>query len=253
MIVAHNRNEGLLFTDSSIQNQTALMTHLQGILPSANFSKINQIATALYPNDLSGVFGYVNQTQRLTAILSDALTLCNVDALHAAYSPDARSSGYNFDIFPGIHAQDIAYTFYNGQGIDVFGFPIDRSTADLLQSIIVDFTISGNRSLTSLAPQLPGQALLEQAAYPPNILALDVGNRMVVKETAGSTRCKFWQEALYPPLPKVLNVTDGVQSNSVNGPADPAGTRIQSAAVAGRPSPFLRGVFLVLVGLLGLL
>ena len=151
------------------------------------------IATQLYPEDFSGALGYTTQTDRLALILSEALVTCNVNALTSAFG--AASSGYQFSVFPGIHAQDVMYTFFNGPAADFFGNVVDPGVASVLQSIIVDFTISGAGNLVAVA-------LLQQPGllFQPNsttFLNLDVNGLTAIQDPAANPRCQFWQQGLF--------------------------------------------------------
>ena len=87
------------------------------------------------------------------------------------------------------------YTFFNGPAADFFGNVVDPGVASVLQSIIVDFTISGARNLVAVA-------LLQQPGllFQPNsttFLNLDVNGLTAIQDPAANPRCQFWQQGLF--------------------------------------------------------
>jgi len=72
-----------------------------------------------------------NQVGRTKLVISEGLINCFSFGTNLAYNNQSRS--YQFSVFPGIHAQDVGYTFFNGEATDGFGVPISASTAQLIQ------------------------------------------------------------------------------------------------------------------------
>ncbi|KAJ4413670.1 hypothetical protein N0V82_008399 [Gnomoniopsis sp. IMI 355080] len=204
-IVAHNANEGLLFTDPRVQNETDLIAYLSAFMPSINPTVIQNIATNIYPEEFSGALGYTTPTERLALLNSEAIVGCNVNALAKAFATTLRApnpanagaaNGYLFSVNPAIHAQDLGYTFFNGPSADVFGNSVDPTVADQLQTIIVDFVIQGRKNLA--VPVQPGAA---PAAPPPvldafSLLALNVTGSSLVQDPTNDIRCQVWQSGL---------------------------------------------------------
>ncbi|PKS11014.1 hypothetical protein jhhlp_002773 [Lomentospora prolificans] len=184
VIVAHNANEGLLFTNPDVQDEAAFKQFFQNLMPNVPSQKINTIASDIYPPDFSGVQPYRTMTQRLSLAVGDALFTCNSFAISLAYSNMTR--GYLFDICPGMHGQDVSYTFFNGERADSLGLLVDRPTAGKMQSWFVDFTIFGDASGSS-ATQLPVFGSGAQVAH------INGGTTFPsVQDPAASARCRFW-------------------------------------------------------------
>jgi carboxylesterase type B len=55
--------------------------------------------------------GYADNYQRAARTAGDIIINCNAASLSSAYKKD--SYGYYFDVYPGLHGQDISYTLYN--------------------------------------------------------------------------------------------------------------------------------------------
>lgn len=200
VIVAHNANEGLLFTDPRVQDNNALIAYLTAFMPSVNPAVIQNITTTVYPEDFSGAQGYTTPTQRLALLNSEAIVGCNSNALQKAFGSVAQvadaanagsASGYLFSVNPAIHAQDVAYTFFNGPSTDVFGNSVDPAVADQMQSIVLDFAIQGRKNLAPPAGTAPPPTLDSSS-----LLALNVSGSMIVQDPTSAARCQIWQSGL---------------------------------------------------------
>lgn len=196
VIVAHNANEGLLFTDPRVQDNNALISYLTGLMPSVSPATIQNIATNIYPEDFSGALGYTTPTERLALLNSEAIVGCNSNALEKAFGSVLRpsdvantgsASGYLFSVNPAIHAQDLSYTFFNGPTTDFFGNSVDSAVADQLQSIILDFAIQGRKNLAPPAPSPLNSS---------SLLALNVSGSALVQDPTSDSRCVTWQFGL---------------------------------------------------------
>lgn len=201
VIIAHNANEGLLFTDPRVQDNDALIAYLSAFMPSVNPATIQNIATNLYPEDFSGAQGYTTPTERLALLNSEAIVGCNSNALQKAFGSVLQvadldnagsASGYLFSVNPAIHAQDLGYTFFNGPSSDVFGNVVDPNVASQLQSIIVDFVIQGRKDLALPAAAAAAPVPLDSSS----LLALNVSGSAIVEDPTNAARCQVWQFGL---------------------------------------------------------
>ncbi len=188
VIAAYNAAEGLLFTDPRIQNDTGFEAYFSGLMPSMPAAKIHALSTTVYPGDFSGAQPYTTQTQRVTLAVSEALVLCNAFGTHTAYANKTRA--YLFSVRPGVHGQDVYYTFFAGRATDSFGLPIDASIAVSMQRFVADFVTAGTAAGSSAA-QIP--VYTAQA----NTLNITNAGSAVVTDPAANARCKFWIEGLY--------------------------------------------------------
>jgi hypothetical protein len=150
-------------------------------------TKITALAAQVYPPDFSGTQPYRTQTERLKLAIGEALIDCNAFGLNFAYSNNTH--GYLFNFCPGLHTQDVPYTFFNGEFSDTLGLVISRSAAEAMQKWVVDFTILGYGG-SSATTQLP--------LYGPAANVLDVPSFNTVKDAAANARCQFWLNGLTP-------------------------------------------------------
>ncbi|KAK3317965.1 Carboxylesterase [Apodospora peruviana] len=190
VIAAYNIAEGLLFTDPRVQDNTAFKDLFSSLMPSIPAAKVNTLATTIYPEDFSGAQPYRTQTERMTLAISESLILCNAFALHLAYQNQSRA--YEFSVFPGIHASDVSYTFFNGgdSPTDSFGVPINTAVAQTMQRYFADFAMVG------AGPGSSANAIPLYTALARTLNITDGGNA-VVTDPAANRRCRFWVEGLY--------------------------------------------------------
>ena len=184
VIVAHNSDEGLLFTNPGVSDEAGFKAFFQELLPNVPAASIDTIANNIYPPDFSGAQPYTTMTERLKLAVGEGLFDCNALAISLAYSNNTR--GYLFDICPGMHAQDVSYTFFNGESEDSLGLLIDSPTADMMQTWFADFTILGEES-GSVAEQLP---VFGPGASVAHIDGTTDAN--AIQDPAANSRCQFW-------------------------------------------------------------
>ncbi|KAK3392850.1 carboxylesterase family protein-like protein, partial [Podospora didyma] len=189
-IVAHNLDEGLLFTDPRITDEAGFKAYLAGLMPSLPAAKINVLASQIYPPDFSGtVLPYTDQIGRTKLAISEGLINCFSFGTNLAYANQSRS--YQFSAFPGLHATDVSYTFYNaGDVVDGFGVPLSVPTAQLLQWWLTDFAALGYGA-GSTASQIPVYTSLANVAN-----VTEAGQHPTVKDPAANARCRYWLTGL---------------------------------------------------------
>ncbi|KAK0612252.1 Alpha/Beta hydrolase protein [Immersiella caudata] len=189
VIVTYTADEALIFTDPRVQDNTAFKAYFQGLLPSIPASKINTLATTVYPEDFSGAQPYTTQTQRLKLAVAEAIVLCNAFATDLAYQNTTRAA--KFSVWPALHANDVAFTFYNGEPVDWLGIPIPGGIARQMQQWFVDYAISGTSSgsTANIIPVYTSQNKI--------LNITDTGNTVAQPDPAANPRCRFWVEGLY--------------------------------------------------------
>jgi carboxylesterase type B len=100
VMVGHNQRESATFiynigTDADFR--ASLPISLYGL----SSASIDYIATSVYPNDLSGRYGYTTQTRRLEQFASESGFMCNTRYLGKAYGNNTYS--YVFAVLPAYH------------------------------------------------------------------------------------------------------------------------------------------------------
>lgn len=183
VMVGHNSNEGLLFASPFITNDTGLAAYLTAAIPAAQPAAIDHIVSDLYPADFNGSHGYTSQLGRTALLVSEAVFACNTRYLGLAYKNATYS--YYFSVPPGLHGEDVAYTFYNG------GAGVNATVAGALQDYITSFAMNGspNEEGVPFFPLYGGNA--STAVMDAKALGTQV------RDTAANGRCDWWQKALY--------------------------------------------------------
>ena len=108
IMVGYNSDEGVILTPPYIQNDTALESHINNdVFPGAPAGFSTEVLK-LYPlpgdQDVSAARPYIN---RVSAIVADAGIVCNALYLDRAYNNNTWA--YRFNVYPGIHGQDVGY------------------------------------------------------------------------------------------------------------------------------------------------
>ena len=190
VMVGHNADEGLLFTDPFVQNQTAFATSLATLLPDASTKVINYIDTVLYPPVFNGTYGYTNQIERTALVISEVSFTCNTRYLDLAFRNQTYS--YYFSVPPGLHGEDVAYTYFNGDTkTSDDGSPVNATVAKALQDYLTSFAMKGTPNEKGV-PYFPMYGANSTIL---NIAGTDLGATLV--DTVANSRCDWWQKALY--------------------------------------------------------
>ena len=95
-----------------------------------------------------------------------------------------------------MHADDLAYTFYNGNGTLTWeGFPAHEETAFALQDYIINFVRRGSPNSVAAKTQQPW--------FPPygvNATVFNMSNATLGElaiDPDANSRCNWWQNAYY--------------------------------------------------------
>jgi cholinesterase len=198
VLMGTNFNEGVLFDSPFLIDDQDYRDNVRLFFPKATDRVVDFIATSLYPNDLSGKDNYTTQPLRAAKTTAEACFLCNTRYLAQAL-PNIVSKNvfkYLFAVQPAIHADDLGYTFYNGNGTLTWeGYEVNEKVAQTLQDYIASFVITGspnNGPAVNHNPWFP--------AYGTNasVLTLNETNLGTLHvDPQADSRCDWWQKALY--------------------------------------------------------
>lgn len=192
IMVGQNSNEGLLFTPP-VTDDEQYLDFVRSNFPAARDDAIDHITNTLYPPVFDGSRGYRDQVGRAALTMGEGTFVCNAYALNRAYG---NHSSYLFDVFPGLHAQDVEYTFYNPdvvyQGLPVLTMWGDNQTiAYVMQDYFTSFAIEG-------VPESQEDGLSEVLMYGEDatLTALSKDGIATRKDPAANERCAWWQSVL---------------------------------------------------------
>ena len=190
VMVGHNSDEGLLFTSPFVQNQTAFAAALLGLFPDASNKTVTYVDTVLYPPVFNGTYAYTSEVERTALAISELSTTCNTRYLDLAFKNHTYS--YLFSVPPGLHGEDVSYTYFNGDtSTSDDGSPVNATVAKTFQDYLTSFAMNGTPNEKGV-PYFPMYGSNSTVA---NIAATNLGGS--IKDTVANTRCDWWQKALY--------------------------------------------------------
>lgn len=173
--------QGLAFTSPFVRDNAAYISLLRGFIADASPELVDYASQTLYPPIFNGSFGYRDQFQRAAQTVSDAIFTCSANLLARAYGN--ATYDYLFAIPPGLHAQDVPYTFFNGPDS---ANRVVEGVAVALQDYLTNFAAAGD-------PNGPGLPRFEMYGSEKQVLSLAVERLRMIKDPAVGERCLFWQ------------------------------------------------------------
>jgi len=166
-----------------VVNTSAEFTaRMQEAFPAATTSTISYITDVLYPAS-----AFPDQISRYALAASEFSFTCNTRYLDLAFNNKTYS--YYFSTPPGLHGEDIPYTYFNGPSSSV----VNATAAIALQDFIVTFAEGGAPESPDV-PNAPAFGVYGINSTVENIGASDITR---IKDTVANSRCDWWQRALY--------------------------------------------------------
>jgi cholinesterase len=191
VMVGHNSNEGLTFTSPFLNTEALLEANLATVLAGASNETIDYMLDTLYPAVYDGTYSYTSLFERASLITAEMSFTCNTRFLDLAYNNETYS--YYFTVPPGLHGEDIAYTFFNGDTSTLDdGLAVNATVATALQNYITNFAMSGGDPNSAEVPYFP--------KYQSNSTVLELGITGIGAlsvDTTANTRCDWLMQALY--------------------------------------------------------
>lgn len=154
------------------------------VLSFLSSGQIKHVINVLYPPVYDGSQPYKNVQDRLALLIQEAFINCNAHIL--AQNSQGQSFGYIFDVPPGLHGQDIAYSFYT-PGLPA-PFVEDKGLATEMQRYLTRFARTGDPNGGAGGVKIPEYS---QAGA---VLDIKSSGFKVVKDDAANPRCKWWGE-----------------------------------------------------------
>ncbi|KAL9607752.1 MAG: hypothetical protein Q9167_007364 [Letrouitia subvulpina] len=175
MILGHNAREGILFTPPWILNDTQFQDFVKQLFPEVDPAVSSYISTHVYPPVASAPgLPYSNDFDRAALMTSEVLITCHTYFLASAYANETYN--YLFDVFPGLHGDDLHYTF----GPDSFTKSPEIRIA--IQSYITRFTENSD-------PNGNEQPVFSKYGSRNQVLDLSPGKVGGLLDSAASKRC----------------------------------------------------------------
>jgi carboxylesterase type B len=184
VMAAHNSLEAAPFVPTTIESEADLVEALTASFPEV--ANLTYILDTLYPAD-----SYPSQFLRAVQIIGDVDFSCTTRYL--ALALQNQTHNYIFAVPPGYHAQDTAYTFFNGDTSTLNdGTAVDPALAAALQDYIVGFAATGvpADNPAGTAPDFPIYG--EDAT----VVEITAGGVIIGKDDMANERCAWWQQAM---------------------------------------------------------
>lgn len=192
IMVGHNSDEGLEFTSPFLTTEALLEENLESVFPTATNDTISYMLNTLWPAIYDGSYGYTTLFERASVITAEVSFTCNTRFLDLAF--ENLTHAYYFTVPPGLHGEDIAYTFFNGDTTTSDdGLPVNATVATTLQKYITNFA-------TSECGDPNGDDVPFFPFYQGNSTTLVLGDEglgALVKDTTANERCGWLMQALY--------------------------------------------------------
>ncbi|KAJ4423137.1 hypothetical protein N0V82_002266 [Gnomoniopsis sp. IMI 355080] len=185
VIAAHNSLEAAPFVNSSISTEADVIQALEMNYPEASNATITYILDVLYPAS-----DYSSEFLRAVQIASDSMFSCSTRFLAVALGN--QTYNYLFAVPPGYHAEDVSYTFFDGDTTTLDdGLAVIADLAYALQDYIVGFTLSGNPNDSPAGPALNFPIYGSNAT----VLEFAYTGLLTTHDDMDNDRCPWWQQA----------------------------------------------------------
>ncbi|KAF3917832.1 Acetylcholinesterase [Dactylellina cionopaga] len=203
VMVGHTANEGFLFTSTAPSTNRDVSAVISNTFSNATADTVNRILN-IYPTP--GLFKkYFTNYLRAADLIGQFVVTCNSRFIAEAYP--GKTYSYQFSVIPGIHAEDILFTFWSPDiklgpiQLDFsLSFLTSKNLATGWQSYLTSFTRSGNPNTYRERGGLPGTSewAMAQVGDQVTVLNMDLlGFSMKYDEDTDAARCNFWKSGIW--------------------------------------------------------
>lgn len=198
ILAAHNADEGLLFTPP-VADDAGYRRFVQDTFPAARRAQLlDYLAETLYPPVFDGSLPYTDHVGRVALTMAEATFVCNTRAVAGRRgASESDTFAYFWDVFPGLHSQDVQYTFYNPDTTWVDAplltmWGTNETVAFAMQDWFTSFAITGKpeSGLDGLEGAFPHYG--EKAT----MVSLSWEGVGRLSDPGANERCEWWQLAL---------------------------------------------------------
>lgn len=186
VMVGHNTRESPSFSPPYVQTNQDLIDFLRSTNPGAPAPVLDYIVNELYPADYNGSQPYSSPLERTFLLIQEGSFTCNTNFLNRAFKN--QTYAYEFQVPPALHGQDVAYTFYHGQGTNL-SIGLFAPVAQIFQAYLVNFAQTGNPNGRGL-PNFPMQG------NNATLLGINATYIRTQRDDTANPRCAWWQKSL---------------------------------------------------------
>ncbi|GKZ35877.1 hypothetical protein AbraIFM66950_006677 [Aspergillus brasiliensis] len=188
VMTSHTTHEGLSFTPPAGVNSSALPSIIETYVPGLAPGTVDRIAQDWYPPiynaSSSGALGYSSPLERASVFISDAFFQCKNVYLDAVFDTVYASV---FSVPPGLHAQDVAFNFYDHSQPDAAVGMFNESLALTMQDYIITFVKQGIPSSVE-----NNSTKWEEYAKDRRVMNLGLQDIAMTSDPVNTARCRFW-------------------------------------------------------------
>ncbi|RGP80577.1 carboxylesterase family [Fusarium longipes] len=180
VMTAHTSFEGALFFDVKNMDDKYFISWMQHSVPGLSASEHEYLSNELYPPIFDGSVGYTDQASRQMAFWGEAVIDCNMVGISKVVKGEGYA--YRFNVTPGLHTQDLKYTFNDPQS------PAFKPIAqDILQTALTSFTVAG-------IPKVKGEDLMDFPSWGDegNVVSINGESFELTLNAVNETRCAWW-------------------------------------------------------------
>lgn len=191
----YNSNEGAVFASPFVNSTAAYEEYLKSLFPGIPDTALATITTELYPEPHSSSdqdkYGYNDMLGRVAQTMGDALIACSAYSINMAAQKRNASYAYQFSVPPGLHSDDLPYTFFDAQNP---GANVNATLARIMQTYLTNLAATGRPSASSGAVPAfaPSHDLTLQ-----NINSTNLGP--FTKDELFQKRCEWWNQGHFRP------------------------------------------------------
>ncbi|PYH70533.1 carboxylesterase family protein [Aspergillus vadensis CBS 113365] len=190
VMTSHTINEGLTFTPPVGVNSSAFQSLIKTYIPDLAPETVDRIAQYWYPpvynasSSSSEKLGYNSPLERTSTFMSDAFFQCKNLYLDNVFDTSYASV---FSVPPGVHAQDVAFNFWDHSQPDTELGPFSESLALTMQDYIITFVNQG-------FPTSAENNATEWEAYSKDgrVMNLGLQDIAITSDPVNTDRCRFW-------------------------------------------------------------
>ncbi|KAM0227358.1 hypothetical protein ACHAPO_011605 [Fusarium lateritium] len=182
VMTSYTSFEGALFFDVENMEDNDFVPWIQKSIPGLTMSEHVYLANELYPPIFDGSLGYTNQGSRQMALWGEAVIDCNFVGISKVMN--GQGYAYRFNVTPGLHTQDLKYTFNDPQS------PAFEPVAqDVLQTVLTSFTVGG-------VPKLRSTDKMKFPTWGSEGSIISINGQGVKKALnfVNETRCDWWHD-----------------------------------------------------------
>ncbi|KAL9596055.1 MAG: hypothetical protein Q9179_004754 [Wetmoreana sp. 5 TL-2023] len=194
-LLSHNSAEGIGFTYPWIFDNQDFNAYVKTLFPAGSAATISYITDTIYPPPSDAAAPYRNNLDRAALITGDVVITCNTYLVALAY--ENKTYNHLFDVSPGLHGDDLHYTFGPDQSTKSDQIRV------AIQDYVTSFAATGN-------PNSVKQPIFQMYGRTNQVLALAPGSMAGKPDPAASNRClllqkHFFARRLESAAPKMRN------------------------------------------------